>query len=174
MKTLVQRIRLITRRKPDWRDEMIRVIAVCCLLGIILLGCTSKEIVEPSPFFRSENITLQGKEGKIGILNNSSFTAGKGNKYMWHFWGTKEELSQKPFKVVAIDLKTEKEYPVLVEGAGTVNEKLVWEYEGGPSGPVNGADAHIPSYMELPTKGLWELNAYLDDEFFGSIIVSVK
>lgn len=117
---------------------------------------------------------MQGIEGKIGILNSKDFIANKGNKYMWHFWGKKDEITaSKTLKVVAIELKTNKEFPALIEGAGTENKKHVWEYKG-IGGPVNGAIAHVPSIMELSTKGLWQLNAFLDGVLFGSIHVNVE
>jgi hypothetical protein len=51
---------------------------------------------------------------------------------------------------------------------------MVWEYDVSPGGPNNGADAHIPSNLSLPTSGLWKLDAYLGGKLKGSIIVDVK
>jgi hypothetical protein len=88
---------------------------------------------------------------------------------MWHFWGTTEELGQKPFRVEAINLKTKEKVKALFFGAG-----FVWEYDDLLWGSNNGADAHLPTNMELPTSGLWKLDAYLGGKFKGSIIVDVK
>lgn len=114
---------------------------------------------------------LQGVEGRIGILS-PGFKAGSANKYMWHFWGTSEELSRTPFRVEAIDLKTGEKHPALLTEMGTPNKKHIWEMSG-IGGAHNGANAHTPSGMELPTPGKWRLDAYLGGELFGSIVVVV-
>jgi hypothetical protein len=147
------------------------------MLSILVVtnACKSekKEDVQASPTFKSGNYTLLGVEGRIGILAPGGFKAGVANKYMWHFWGTKEELSRTPFKVEAIDLTTGEKHPVLLTEMGTPNKKQVWEYDSGLGGPNNGANAHLPSGMELPNPGKWQLNAYLGGELFGSVIVDV-
>jgi hypothetical protein len=140
-----------------------------------IIGCSSVKKVDAqvSPLFKSGVYMLQGLEGKIGILAPGGFIANKPNKYMWHFWGTNEELARKPFKVEAIDLKTGEKHQVLLQGMGTPDKKLVWEYSE-LGGPNNGADAHIPSGMELPHPGKWSLDAYLGGKLFGSIVVDVS
>jgi hypothetical protein len=146
------------------------------MLIILLSGCKSenKVDVQASPTFTSGVYTLYGVKGKIGILAPGGFKANVGNKYMWHFWGTKEELSQKPVKVEAINLKTKKKVKTLVDNAGTNNEKMVWEYDASPGAPNNGADAHLTSGMKLPSSGLWKLDAYLGGKLFGSVVVEVS
>lgn len=149
------------------------------LLLLIVLGsfagCKSEKDAgdQVSPAFKSGSYTLQGIEGKIGILS-PGFKANFGNKYMWHFWGTKEELSRVPFRVEAIDLKSGNKHQALLTGMGTAEKKHVWEYESRLGGPNNGADAHLPSGMELPHAGKWKLNAYLGGELFGSVVVEVS
>ncbi|MFK7692076.1 DUF4871 domain-containing protein [Paenibacillus sp. HJGM_3] len=151
------------------------VILVLMITTSLTIGC-SKQVndVQVSPPFKSGVYTLQGIEGRIGILAPGGFIANKPNKYMWHFWGTKEELARAPFKVEAIDLNTGKKHPVLLEGMGTPNKKYVWEYNYGLGGPNNGADAHLPSGLELPNPGKWQLNTYLGGELFGSVVVHVS
>jgi hypothetical protein len=147
--------------------RLFTVIALFCLLFIF--GCeSSKEVLNPSPTFMSGDRKMVGVQGNIGILG-PDFIADKVNKYMWHFWGTNEELSQKPFRVEAIELQTGKKHPAFVIDAGG----QVWERDG-LGGPNNGADAHLPSSMVLPSSGLWQLNAYLGGKLKGSIIVDVK
>lgn len=148
------------------------LIALLCLLFIS--GCTSsKEALSPSSSFMSESQTMIGIQGNIGLLG-PDFIAEKENKYMWHFWGTEDEINQQPFRVEAIDLNTNKKIQTLLSDAGTKNEQLVWEYNGELGGPNNGANAHLPSNMVLPSSGLWQLNAYLGGKLKGSIIVDVK
>ncbi len=147
---------------------------VLMLFTSVSIGCSKQDIdVQVSPTFKSGVYTLQGIEGRIGILAPGGFIANKPNKYMWHFWGTKEELARTPFKVEAIDLNTGKKHQVLLEGMGTPNKKFVWEYTR-LGGPNNGADAHLPSGLELPNPGTWKLNAYLGGELFGSVVVNVS
>lgn len=145
------------------------------IVSILLSGCKSEKDVDvqASPTFKSGSYTLQGVEGKIGILT-PGFKANSANKYMWHFWGTKHELSRTPFRVEAVDLKSGNKHQALLTGMGTTEKKHVWEYEGGLGGPNNGADAHLPSGLEMPHPGKWKLNAYLGGELFGSIVVDVS
>jgi hypothetical protein len=138
------------------------VILVLMLITTVTLGCKKQDLdVQASPTFKSGVYTLQGIEGRIGILAPGGFIANKPNKYMWHFWGTKEELSQKPFRVEAIDLKTgDKHQALQIESIGV--------------SPLNGADASIPSNMEFPSSGKWKLDAYLGGRLFGSVVVEVS
>ncbi|RKN60840.1 DUF4871 domain-containing protein [Paenibacillus ginsengarvi] len=151
------------------------VLLILMLITSTTIGCKKQDVdVQASPTFKSGVYTLQGIEGRIGILAPSGFVANKPNKYMWHFWGTKEELARVPFKVEAIDLKTGEKHQVLLEGMGTPDKKYVWEYNYGLGGPNNRADAHLPSGLELPNSGKWKLNAYLGGELFGSVSIDVK
>jgi signal peptidase I len=122
----------------------------------------------PSPTFQSGSYRIQGVKGKLGIIA-APFKVGASNKYMWHFWGTKEELSGK-FRVEAVQVKNGQKKPAL-----TLNGSTVWEYTGGPSvEAMNGADASLPSSMMLGDPGLWRLDAFIGGNFFGSIYVEVK
>jgi len=144
---------------------------------IFLVSCKSSndsELKTTSPIFKSNTgASMIGIEDKIGILG-PDFIAGQGNKFMWHFWGTKDEMNKKPFRVEAINLKTMKKNMALILDAGTSNERHVWEYNFAPAGPNNGADAHLPSNLSLASKGLWQLNAYIGGNLQGSLIVEVK
>jgi len=146
------------------------------LLLLILVSCESSQNTQlrsPSPSFESGQFTMTGIKGTIGILG-PDFIANKANKYMWHFWGTKEEINKSPFRVEAINLKTMKVSEALVMDAGTSQAKLVWEYNTSLGGPNNGADAHLPSSLMLSSSGLWQLDAYIGGELKGSIVVNVK
>jgi len=144
---------------------MLNIYRTCLLIAVLLIfsGCTeaANTSVEISPTFTSEGLEMQGIEGKIGILG-PEFVAGKPNKHMWHFWGTKEELSGN-FRVEAVNTKTgEKINPFPLDNPTPIG------------GPNNGADGHVPSSMELPEPGVWLLNAYFETNLFGSITVEVK
>lgn len=146
------------------------------IVVLALSGCESEEALKPSPTFISEDKTMIGIEGNIGILG-SGFIAKTPGKYMWHFWGKEEELSQSPFRVEAINVKTNKKVKTLILRAATPQNELVWEYDtsgmGGVWGRNNGADGHLPTNMVLPESGIWKLNAYLGDKLKGTIIVDV-
>jgi hypothetical protein len=146
------------------------------LFVILLSGCRpeNKVAIQASPTFKSGVYTFYGLEGNIGLLAPGGFIANKANKYMWHFWGTKEELAQKPFRVEAINLKTNKKVKALALIPDNNTLEMVWEYAGSLGGPNNGADAHLPSSLKLPTSGLWQLDAYLGGKLKGSIVVDVK
>jgi hypothetical protein len=153
------------------------LIIIFCFLFVI--GCEStQEAYNPSPSFMSGDRKMVGIEGNLAILG-PDIIAGQAPKVMWHFWGTKEELGQnlntiKPFRVEAINLKTKKKVKALVLITDNNTKEMVWEYDVSPDGPNNGADAHIPSNISLPTSGLWKLDAYLGGKLKGSIIVDVK
>lgn len=86
------------------------------------------------------------------------FYTDKPNKYMWHFWGSDEELEGE-LKIVGIH-EDGKERVTVLEG----------ETLGGAN---NGADRHIPSIMSFPKNGLWKLEAYIGGKLFGSVFVKV-
>lgn len=111
---------------------------------------------------------LVGEKGKLAFQIGSGtenetikllpIVANKPNKYMWYLWG--ENLSGKSFKVIGTNVDTKQETVIL--------DNLVL------STALNGVDAHIPSSMEFPTVGIWNLDAYVDEELFENIIVEVK
>ncbi|RKD25972.1 hypothetical protein BEP19_03340 [Ammoniphilus oxalaticus] len=131
----------------------------------VLVGCgansTSNTDVELSPTFIVEGSEIQGIEGKIAIFP-SEFIAEQTNKYLWHFWGVGDESFE--FRVEAIDIQTgEKINPFPLD----VPTKVL------PS-PLRGAEATSPSSVTLPKSGIWQLDAYVNEELFGSIIVEVN
>lgn len=111
---------------------------------------------EVSSTFQSGRYTMMGVEKKAGFIH-PGFIAGKGNKYMWHFWGDKSELDGK-LSIMAVKRGDEQLIPV---------------FSGKLGGPNNGADRHIPSTMMLPQAGMWRLLLFIDDKLFESIVVEV-
>jgi len=120
---------------------------------------------------KEHRYVLAGEEGKVGFivgpyvnekgeeLDQMPIVAGKGNKYMWHFWGTDDELNGE-FKVLAVKQGTTKMVDVF--SASSLGSGL------------SRADRTVPSLMSLPEPGLWRLMAYVDDRLFGSIVVEVQ
>lgn len=138
------------------------------LLILFLTGCEAEKH-DPentewkvSFLFNSGSYTMIGQEGRVGFIYDDAeldrFYPDKKQKYMWHFWGEPEEL-QGSLKVTGTSKKTGQQI--------TVFEK---SHLGGPN---NGADAHNPSLMSLPSSGLWKLDVFINEIFFDSIIVEV-
>ncbi len=99
---------------------------------------------------------VQNDNGEL--LDQQPMVAGKANKYMWHFWGSKDELKG-DFSILAVKEGSRREIGIFSTF--------------GLGGPLNGADANIPTSMVLPDEGMWRLNAYIGDRLFGSIYVKV-
>jgi hypothetical protein len=112
---------------------------------------------ELSPSFVSGSYSMTGIQGKLGFID-PGFIAGKGNKYMWHFWGTNEELTG-GLQIYAVREST--------------NDLLtVFESKVSP-GKHNGADAVLPSGMTLPHAGKWKLIVMINKQWFGNVVVQV-
>jgi hypothetical protein len=100
--------------------------------------------------------TLRGVQGLFGFID-MPFVAGQGQKYMWHFWGAPEAFVGKPLKVTAAN----------------PDGKTIDLFSGILAGANNGAVAHLPSSMTLPSPGLWRLEVRVDDRVIGHIVVQV-
>ncbi len=124
------------------------------------LNETAKKGSEPkvSSTFIAGNYKMIGEKNRIGFIYDEDigFKPHQVNKYMWHFWGEQEEL-EGALKVIGKNTNTGEEI--------TVFENMAL------GEPLNDADAHVPSLMSLPSSGIWELNAYIGDELFGTVVV---
>lgn len=117
----------------------------------------------------SHKYVLMGEEGKVGfligpyqndngeLLDKQPIIAGKGNKYMWFFWGTKEELTG-GLSIMALKEGTNREIDMFRT----------------PTGPWNTKDSRTPTSMVFPEEGMWRVNAYIGNRLFGSITVQVQ
>ena len=149
-----------------------RLIIVSLMSFVFLMGCqttddTTENIEEvdtdhkkPSETFQSGGYTMLGEKDRLGFIvsENETFKTGQGQKYMWHLWGTQKELDGR-FKVLGTHEKGDKTTVVASNDLG---------------GPNNGADAHTPSIMSLPKKGIWTLSAYVGDELFDTVTIEVE
>lgn len=97
---------------------------------------------------------MRGVEGQFGFID-VPFVAGEGNKFMWHFWGNPEDFNGKTLEVTGVS-QSGQSIPVLKTAL---------------SGPNNGAVAHTPSMMSLPSLGLWRLEVRVDSKHIGNIVV---
>lgn len=138
------------------------------MLFLFLSGCANQEEYKKeaqvewkvSPTFLSGGYEMRGIPDRLAIID-TPFIAGQQQKYMWHFWGSLDEVTGK-LTILAEHQDTGKKIP-LIQKVYIV-----------PASPNNGADNHLPSLMSLPSKGLWKLDAYIDERPFDSIIVKVE
>jgi hypothetical protein len=88
--------------------------------------------------------------------------ARKAYQNFWFFWGQEVALKGK-LEIIGVKQGNER------------NRHTVFA-AGGVSEPIKGtADGHIPpSNMTIPEPGLWRLEAYIKDKYFGSIVVDVQ
>ncbi|MGF9975807.1 hypothetical protein ABE042_02140 [Viridibacillus arvi] len=142
------------------KKSLIMIFVIFTILTII--GCNKKDVWKESSLFESGEYTMIGEKEKLGFIYDDSevvkFYPDKIQKYMWHFWGTKEEL-ERPLKVLATH-EDGGDPIVLIGGKNTVK-------------PHNGADMSMPSNMSLPESGMWKMDAYFDDNLFGTVYVKV-
>ncbi|HEU4964868.1 MAG TPA: DUF4871 domain-containing protein [Bacilli bacterium] len=118
---------------------------------------------EVSPLFDLESPDLQayqvrGLANKVAIRGDDTLSAGQHEKYLWFFWG--DDVLDREMKVMAVRQGTTDPIELIPPTRLT--------------SPLYGADATLPSTLTLPSAGLWRLDAYLGDELFGSIVVSVR
>ncbi|WP_054956266.1 DUF4871 domain-containing protein [Paenibacillus dakarensis] len=113
---------------------------------------------EPSPSFRSGVYEMTGVENRLGFIH-PPFKANQPNKYMWHFWGSEEELNG-DLRITAVKQNS---------------SEIIDVFEGSlRTGKLNNADAALPTTMSLPTPGLWRLMVSIDERLYGSVIVEVE
>jgi hypothetical protein len=95
--------------------------------------------------------------------------ANSSNKQLLHFWGdTPEEtgrLLDKEVKVIGTSQETGEQVTAFVGKTQIQNDD-----------PVKEPREYVESvgYLNLPAKGLWKLDAYIDGKASGSIVIEVR
>ncbi|GIP38186.1 hypothetical protein J31TS4_14660 [Paenibacillus sp. J31TS4] len=154
-----------------------RFVLILMVLLLTLTGCVSEQPVlenhewKVSPLFKSDSYTMIGEEGKIGFIYDDGevvrFYPNKEQKYMWHFWAQTPQETQKLFgkkvKIIGVSKQTGEKVNVIEGGIGIPNTAI----------KDNDKVGRMPSTMSLPSKGLWRLEAYVDEKLFGSVVVEV-
>jgi Domain of unknown function (DUF4871) len=146
-------------------ETLKRFISCILLFLLLLVGCSNnvekaEETWKVSPTFSTDYGEMFGKEGKIGIIGGE-VKAGKGQKWMWHFWGS-EDISYKEWEVKAVHQDTNKEInPILFK-----DEKLTPKDK-----EIQG---HARSQVSFPSPGLWKIKVFIDNKFFDEFVVEVK
>ena len=108
-----------------------------------------------------------GDRGIIGNVNKSgvigaSMPSLTTQKWMWHLWGIEEGRDSK-LTIVGYHKESKTVHPILVDG---------WTIVLG--GPVNGADAHTPSSVQIPKPGEWAILLYVNESYFDTLIYDIN
>lgn len=131
-------------------------------------GHVQLSMLEPSwdltPEFRSGSYMMRGIEKKVGFID-AGFVANKPNKYMWHFWGSEDELNG-PFQVRAVKQGTDQIIDVYSSSLLSSAHAL--------GGKLNGADRSTVTMMMLPEAGHWRLLPYVRGHLLDTIVVEVS
>ncbi|SES63004.1 hypothetical protein SAMN05216389_101149 [Oceanobacillus limi] len=147
----------------------------------VVVGCTSHEtelnlpedipeFVQKSHFeeidwentaekFGDRNII--GNENKSGVIGTEMPSVRQIQKWMWHLWGI-EEPGTIDLTVVGYHRETETVHKILTSG-----------WTNSLYGPNNGADAHMPSSVELTETGEWAIFLYTNDTLFDTLIFDI-
>jgi hypothetical protein len=133
---------------------------------MMFAGCsseTSETNWEPSPTFEAGNLVLYGVEGKFSItrLAPEGKGFGTGGHYRTLFWGDKDELIKKKYKMIAIN--KEEETKKLYE----------WGIDLMPENDETGATAQSGAKFGLDP-GIWKIEITVDGEPFTSFVVEAK
>ncbi|WP_044640856.1 hypothetical protein [Risungbinella massiliensis] len=95
--------------------------------------------------------------------------AGTNNKQVFHLWGVTpektEQLFNKHVKIIATSKEERKAVTAFESSISVPNPEVI-------KPPYDYSMSH--GYLVLPSKGIWKLDAYIEDDFFGSIIVNVQ
>ncbi|WP_263879946.1 DUF4871 domain-containing protein [Paenibacillus sp. PSB04] len=110
---------------------------------------------------------LKGSKDRFAIVDGL-VQANSSNKQLLHFWGdTPEEtgrLLDKEVKVIGTSRETGEQVTAF-EGKTQIQN----------DDPVKEPREYVESvgYLNLPAKGLWKLDAYIDGKASGSIVIEV-
>ncbi len=102
---------------------------------------------------------LLGNENKSGIIGADEPNLNATRKWMWHLWG----IEQADLTVVGYHRETKTVHQIITDG---------WTKE--VAGKVNGADAHVPSNVQIPMAGEWAMLLYTDGELFDILVLDIN
>jgi hypothetical protein len=125
-------------------------------------------ISKPGPNGKDVPYGLRGVKGKVAIID-IPVIAGQNNKQLVHIWGgtpeKTEQLFNKQFKVFGTSKKDGTTITAFKGALGVPNSEII-------KPPYHYSEA--VGYLEIPKKGIWKLDAYVEDKFFGSIVIEVQ
>ena len=101
-----------------------------------------------------------GNENKSGVIG-ADMPSLTPQKWMWHLWGNQSS----DLTVVAFHKVSKTVHPILDNG---------WKWTVELGGPVNGADAHVPTSVTIPEPGEWAILLYDGDVLFDVLVFDIK
>jgi hypothetical protein len=114
-------------------------------------------------FDTGERSDMVGNKNKLGIIG-PELKPNEVQKWMWHLWGVdKAELT-----IVGFNKETKTVRPILFDRD---TDNWYWTGKGKAMGAVNGADAHMPSNVEVPEPGKWAFLVYTDGKLFDILVM---
>ncbi len=165
------------------------VLIMVIILGTII-GCSNQETkkvvdneisntndeakfwkVEQSGFTTPEGeYELVGEVGKYGILRKP-FVVEEENEYTWYFWiDDKNKLNEMIGKKVELYGISEKS----VEKQLLSTSKIEKINNDDPEVPMSELSLKFNAVLELPIKGKWKIESYVDDNLLNATIVFVE
>jgi hypothetical protein len=104
---------------------------------------------------------ILGNENKSGVIGADIPSININQKWMWHLWGIENSITE--LTVVGFHKET-----------GTVHQILTTGWSIGLGGENNGADAHAPSSVNIPTAGEWAILLYVDEKLFDVLVYNIN
>ena len=105
---------------------------------------------------------ILGNENKSGVIGADMPSININQKWMWHLWGI-ENPKETELTVVGFHRET-----------GTIHQILTTGWSIGLGGENNGADAHTPSSVNIPTAGEWAILLYVEGKLFDVLVYNIN
>ncbi|MBM7553967.1 DUF4871 domain-containing protein [Thalassobacillus pellis] len=102
-----------------------------------------------------------GSNGKLAAMEFEPVKADTPLKYMWLFWGDKEDIKDSSLKIIGRHKES-------------MQMETLFEQQLSHLAGIYGAVHHIPSNVTLPHEGVWRLEVYMDEELYGYIVIQTK
>jgi hypothetical protein len=103
-----------------------------------------------------------GNPDKSGVIGADMPSININQKWMWHLWDI-ENSAGTALTVVGIHRETGTAYQLLTAG---------WTI--GLGGENNGADAHAPSSVNIPSAGEWAILLYVNEDLFDVLVYNIN
>lgn len=103
-----------------------------------------------------------GNVNKSGVIGAEMPGINNTQKWMWHLWGIENPEATK-LTVIGLHRET-----------GTVHQILTSGWTISLAGENNGADAHIPSSVNIPKVGEWGILLYTDGKLFDKLVYEIN
>ncbi|WP_026575485.1 hypothetical protein [Bacillus sp. UNC438CL73TsuS30] len=108
------------------------------------------------------NGNIIGNKNKSGVIGADMPSININQKWMWHLWANDNPIGTK-LTVIGFHRETRTVHQILTTG---------WTIDLG--GKNNGADAHVPSSVNIPEAGEWAILLYTDGKLFDTLIYEIN